>query len=104
MFLTGVRTPDQIEAIADAVDIPVFLGAAGPDIMDLAYLGAHGIRICLQGHQPFVAAVQAVHATLKALREGADPSDLKGLAAPELMKSLTRESDYRRWTADFLDG
>ena len=104
VFLTGVRTPDQIEAIADAVDIPVFLGAASPDIMDLAYLGAHGIRICLQGHQPFVAAVQAVHATLKALREGADPSDLEGLAAPELMKSLTRESDYRRWTADFLDG
>lgn len=104
VFLTGVTTREHVEAVSGAVEVPIFLGAAGPDIMDLDYLSANGIRICLQGHQPFMAAVQAVHATLKALREGTRPADLQGLAPPELMKSLTRDADYRRWTADFLDG
>ena len=104
VFLTGVKTRDHLEAVSAAVDVPIFLGAAGPDIMDLDDLSANGIRICLQGHQPLMAAIQAVHATLKALREGTRPADLAGIASPELMKTLTRDSDYRRWTADFLGG
>ena len=104
VFLTGIRTRDQVEAIAATVDIPVILGAAGPEIQDLDYLARHGVRICLQGHQPFMAAVQAVHATLKALREGTPPAELAGVAPPELMRNVTRDGDYRRWIEDYLGG
>ena len=104
VFLTGIRTRDQVEAIAATVDIPVILGAAGPEIQDLGYLARHGVRICLQGHQPFMAAVQAVHATLKALREGTPPAELAGVAPPELMRNVTRDGDYRRWIEDYLGG
>jgi carboxyvinyl-carboxyphosphonate phosphorylmutase len=62
----------------------------------------HGVRICLQGHQPFQAAVRAVHETLRALREGTRPSDLLNLAGKELMGQVTRISDYERWTREFL--
>ena len=103
VFLTDVRTREDAEAIADAVELPIFLGAAGPEIMELDYLSGLGIRICLQGHQPFMAAVQAVHTTLKALREGANPTNLAGLAPPELMNALTRAPDYRRWTKEYLE-
>ena len=103
VFLTDVRTREDAEAIADAVGLPIFLGAAGPEIMELDYLSGLGIRICLQGHQPFMAAVQAVHTTLKALREGANPTNLAGLAPPELMNALTRAPDYRRWTKEYLE-
>jgi hypothetical protein len=41
---------------------------------------------------------------LKALREGAKPSDLAGIAAPELMQRVTRAADYKQWTRDFLGG
>ena len=80
------------------------LGGVSGDLTDLAYLGARRVRIALQGHQPFAAAVKAVHDTLKALRDGTQPSKLQGVASPELMKKVTRDADYARWTKDFLGG
>ena len=104
VFLTGIRTRVQVETIRATVRIPVILGAAGPEIADLDYLASNGVRICLQGHQPFMAAVEAVHASLKALREGTPPAELKGVASRELMRRVTRDEDYERWTKDFLGG
>lgn len=104
VFFTGIRTREQVEAIAATLDIPAILGAAGPEIADLDYLARNGVRICLQGHQPFMAAVQAVHATLKAMREGTPPEELEGVAPPELMRRVTRGDDYRQWIEDYLGG
>jgi len=56
----------------------------------------------LQGHQPFAAAVKATYETLKALREGVAPSRLQGVADADLMKRVTRDGDYTKWTKDFL--
>ena len=58
--------------------------------------------MALQTHAPFSAAVQAVYDTLKALRDGVAPRDLKNIASPELMRRVTRADDYQRWTRDFL--
>ena len=103
IFLVGVKTRAQLEAISAAVGLPLILGGAGPELMDLDYLSAQGVRVCLQSHQPFLAAVQAVHDTMKALREGAAPKELTGIASAETMKRLTRDADYRRWMGEFLD-
>jgi carboxyvinyl-carboxyphosphonate phosphorylmutase len=51
-----------------------------------------------------MAAVQAVHATLKALRDGTPPAQLANIASAELMKRVTRDADYARWTREFLGG
>jgi carboxyvinyl-carboxyphosphonate phosphorylmutase len=102
IFLVGIKTTEQLEAIAGELEVPLILGGAGSALMDLPYLSAHGVRICLQGHQPFQAAVRAVHETLRALREGTRPSDLLNLAGKELMGQVTRISDYERWTREFL--
>jgi len=48
--------------------------------------------------------VQAVYDTLKALRDGVAPRDLKNIAPPELMRRVTRADDYQQWTRDFLGG
>jgi len=45
-----------------------------------------------------------VYDTLKALREGVPPRDLKNIAPPELMRRVIRADDYQRWTKDFLGG
>ena len=104
LFLVGVRTREALEAVAASVKLPLILGGAGPALLDLDYLSAHGVRICLQGHQPFMAAVRAVHETLKALRDGTPPAEIAGLASAELVERSTREEDYRRWMRDFLGG
>jgi carboxyvinyl-carboxyphosphonate phosphorylmutase len=102
MFFNGVRERAQLDAIAAALNIPIFLGGAIGEVLDLDYLSASGVRIALQGHQPFMAAVNAVHETLKALREGTSPGDLSGVASGDLMKRVTRDDDYRRWIDEFL--
>ncbi len=104
IFLVGLKTRGQLEAVSAALGVPLILGGAGPEVMDLDYLSAKGVRVCLRGHQPFMAAVKAVHDTLKALREGTPPAEIENLPSKELMKRVTRDADYRRWMNDFLGG
>ncbi len=104
IFLAGAKTRAEIEAVSSAVKVPLFLGGASAELADLDFLSAHNVKISLQGHAPFSAAVNAVYETLKALRQGVPPRELKGLAAPDLLRRLARESDYERWTREFLGG
>ena len=104
IFLIGVKTKAQLGALRAAVKLPLILGGAGPEILDLDYLSGMGVRLCLQGHQPFAAAVQAVYNTLSALRAGTPPKELAGIASPELMDRLTRDSEYESRLQDYLGG
>jgi carboxyvinyl-carboxyphosphonate phosphorylmutase len=103
LFMVGVKTRAQLDAVASAVKLPLFLGSAGPELYDLDYLSARNVRVCLQGHLPFIAAVNAVHETLKALRSGTPPANIKPVASAELMKQVTRHADYSKWSKDFLN-
>ena len=52
-----------------------------------------------------MAGIQAVYATLKALRDGTKAAGPDvGLPDAELVKVATRSSDFDRWTKDFLGG
>jgi carboxyvinyl-carboxyphosphonate phosphorylmutase len=103
MFLVGVKTREQLEAVAAELSVPLILGG-GATLGDREYLASKGVRVSLQGHQPFQAAVRAIHETMQALREGTAPASLKNLASSELMAKVTRSADYARWTNDFLGG
>lgn len=104
IFLVGVKTKEQLEAASSAVKLPLIIGGAGPEIMDLDYLSAQRVRICLQGHQPVAAGYQAVYETMKALREGTKPSDLRGLPSGDLTNAVKRNDDYERWIDEYLGG
>src|SRR5437667_5120462 len=104
IFLAGGVTVDGIEAVSSAIGIPLITGGGAGPLADLDWMAAHRVRVALQGHTPFSAAVQAVYNTLKALRDGTKPADLAGIASPELMQQVTRGADYRQWTKDFLGG
>jgi carboxyvinyl-carboxyphosphonate phosphorylmutase len=102
IFLVGVKTRADLAAIAGEIKLPLILGGAGKELRDLDWLAQHGVRVCLQGHQPFMAAVLAVQRTLRALREGTPPEQLEGVADDALMKRLMRDADYTRWMKDWL--
>lgn len=102
IFVVGVETREQLQALHDVVKVPLILGGASAELMDLNYLSQQGVRICLQSHQPFMAAVQAVYDTLKALRDGTQPKDIDYVASKELMQQLTRDSEYKNWLKDYL--
>ena len=102
LFFVGLKTRAQLEAIAAAVKVPIMLGGVGAELDDPAYLAAKGVRICLQGHLPIMAAIRAVHDTLKALREGVPPAKIAGVAPEALMQAVTRDKDYKAWIREFL--
>jgi carboxyvinyl-carboxyphosphonate phosphorylmutase len=103
VFFAGGLTRTELDAIASVIDLPIILGAVSADLLDRDYLASRKVRIAQFGHQPFAAAVQAVYDTLKALRDGVKPTELKGIASAELMRRLTREATYDGWAATFLD-
>lgn len=104
LFFTGIKRRDELAAIAAATRLPIMLGTVDGDLDDDAFLAAHRVRIANQGHAPIAAAIAAVHATLKALREGRKPKDLAGLPAAELTRQVTREAEMKARVARWLGG
>jgi carboxyvinyl-carboxyphosphonate phosphorylmutase len=104
LFMAGVKSRKELDEVASAVKKPLFLGGAAKELYDLDYLSARNVRICLQGHAPFNAAVDAIHATLKALRDGKPWWELQNISPPsDLLRQATRLADYQAWTKDFLN-
>jgi oxaloacetate decarboxylase len=102
LFFTGIKTRVELEAIAAATTLPLVLGGFPEELVDRDDLAGQRVRIALQGHAPFAAATQAVYETLKALRDGQSPADLKGLASSGLIGHTTREADVKARLAQFL--
>lgn len=102
LFFTGIKSRAELEAVASATRLPIVLGGTPEELSALDYLSTQRVRIALQGHAPFAAATQAVYETLKALREGASPKSLKGLASSELTSRVTREADMKKRSTEFL--
>ena len=59
IFLNGIKAHSDLDTIAAQVKLPLILGRAGKELMDRDWLAQRGVPICLQGHQPFAAAVRA---------------------------------------------
>jgi carboxyvinyl-carboxyphosphonate phosphorylmutase len=102
LMFTGVKTRGDLEAIAAATSLPIVLGGPTEDMADWDYLSGQRVRIAVQGHAPIAAATQAVFDTLKAVREGAAPKQLKGLASSDLTDRVTRAGTVKLRGADFL--
>jgi oxaloacetate decarboxylase len=102
LFFTGIKSRAELEAIAAATRLPIVLGGAPDELNALDYLARQRVRIALQGHAPIAAATQAVYDTLKAVREGTSPKNLKGLASSELTSRVMREADMKARSVDFL--
>ena len=102
LFFTGIKSRAELEVISAATHLPIVLGGAPDELNAIDYLASQRVRIALQGHAPIAAATQAVYDTLKALREGATPKALSGLASSELNGRVMREADVKARSADFL--
>ena len=84
--LIGVQTRDELEALCAATELPIMLGGLAVALRDPSYLGGLGVRICLTGHQPFMAAMQAACLAMKAQRDNAE------------MPPLADSGAVARWT------
>jgi carboxyvinyl-carboxyphosphonate phosphorylmutase len=102
LFFTGLKTLAELKAISAATTLPIVLGGFPEELVDRDYLAGLRVRIALQGHAPVAAATQAVYETLKALRDGGSPGELKGLASSGRTGRVTRDADVKARLAQFL--
>lgn len=101
LFIVGLKTVDDLRVVSSATKLPLILGSSVADLTstDLAELR---VRICLQGHLPIMAAVQAIYDTMRALRDGTKPTEIKGTAPASLMTTLTQQAKFDEQSRLFL--
>jgi carboxyvinyl-carboxyphosphonate phosphorylmutase len=102
LFFTGIRTRVELEKVRAPTKLPIMLGTTEPELDDIPYLTSMNVRIANQGHAPFAAASLAVYETLKALREGTRPKDLKGLPSPDFVNRYMRSVEVQKRSAEYL--
>lgn len=103
IFIIGVESLEQVEAVHKAAKLPVIVGSA-PASLTREDLAARGARIVLQGHQPVAAAVKALHEVYEHLFKGGAPADLKDrVASAREMEQYTRGETYKSWQKDYLN-
>lgn len=102
LFLVGVKSRDDLAAIAAELSTPIILGSASREMMDREWLASIGVRVCLQGHKVHAVAMEAFLRAQTALADGTHPDDLEDVAPGDTMKRLMRADDYERWGEEYL--
>src|SRR5262250_853513 len=103
VWLAGGVTREGVAGVHAAVQLPILLGGGDGDLTD-EFLTAHGVRVAHQGHLPFAGAVKGMYDTLKALRDGVAPRDVRGsVATSEFMGQVTRKPDYDHWIHEYMN-
>jgi len=105
--LIGARSRDDLDALCAATDLPIMLGGLGsiaPTPDEAAKMGA---RICLRGHQPYLASLAATYSAIQQVL-GENASGQKSQeAAPlvidtKILRGLIREDAYDSDSEQFL--
>jgi carboxyvinyl-carboxyphosphonate phosphorylmutase len=104
LFLPGLENREQLDRISAATRLPLILAGCSEKLADNDYLASRRVKVWMAGHQAFNAAVQGLFDAMRAVREGARPSELKNIAPGPVMAKLTRAADYQAATRDFLGG
>ncbi|MFI8743805.1 oxaloacetate decarboxylase [Pseudomonas sp. NPDC077186] len=99
--LVGVRDFAHLEAIAEGLRVPLMLVTYGnPDLRDDGRLAELGVRIVVDGHAAYFAAIKA---TYDSLREQRGIAVGNGLSASQLVSKYTSPDDYIAWAREYMD-
>lgn len=97
--LVGVEDFEHLHALTAHLSVPIMLiSYANPALLDIERLSAANVRIVVNGHAPYLSAIEATYATLR------EQSGVQGreLSLPELLERYTRSDDYREWAMNWL--
>jgi carboxyvinyl-carboxyphosphonate phosphorylmutase len=99
--LVGVRDLAQLQAIAEGLRIPLMLVTYhNPELSDDQRLAELGVRIAVDGHAAYFAAVKA---TYDCLRQQRGITTGNGLNASELVHKYTHPDDYIAWAREYMN-
>ncbi|MDA8943598.1 isocitrate lyase/phosphoenolpyruvate mutase family protein, partial [Alphaproteobacteria bacterium] len=73
--LIGARSLEDLTALCAATDLPIMLGGIGSIAATADDLAKMGARICLRGHQPYLASLAATYGAIQQVLGQANPDD-----------------------------
>ncbi|UTW09884.1 isocitrate lyase/PEP mutase family protein [Pseudomonas benzenivorans] len=98
--LVGVENFAHLEQIAAALSVPLMLVTYGnPQLRDNERLAKLGVRIVVNGHAAYFAAIKATYDCLREQRGGAASE----LSASELAHKYTLPEEYLVWAEEFMN-
>lgn len=98
--IVGIEDFEHLEKIAEHLNVPLMLVTYGnPKLRDDARLAKLGVRIVVNGHGAYFAAIKATYDCLREQR-GAVASEL---SASELALKYTLPEEYIVWAEEFMD-
>lgn len=99
--LVGVEDLDHLAAIAEGLRVPLMLVTYGnPQLQDSVRLAELGVRVVVNGHAAFFAAIKA---TYDSLREQRGIANGNGLTASELALRYSFPDDCLGWAAKYMN-
>jgi len=98
--MVGIRDFAHLEEITQHLSVPVMLVTYGnPQLRDNARLTKAGVRVVVNGHAAYFAAIKATYDCLREQRN-ITASDL---SASELSTKYSTLQEYRVWAREFMD-
>lgn len=99
--MVGIRDFEQLEQISEHLSVPLMLVTYGnPALRDDARLAELGVKIAVDGHAAYFAAIKATYDCLREQRQiFTQASDL---SATELAHTYTLPEDYIVWAREFM--
>lgn len=98
--MVGIRDFDHLEAVSQHLSIPLMLVAYdNPALSDRERLAANGVRIVVNGHAAYFAAIKATYDCLREQRCIAEGK----LNASELATQYSTLEENREWARRFMD-
>ena len=98
--MVGIRDFAHLEAISEHLSIPLMLVAYdNPALSDRARLAENGVRIVVNGHAAYFAAIKATYDCLREQRGIAEGT----LNASELATRYSTLEESRDWARRFMD-
>ncbi|WP_090390992.1 MULTISPECIES: isocitrate lyase/PEP mutase family protein [Pseudomonas] len=98
--IVGIEDFDHLEQVTAHLSVPLMLVTYGnPKLRDNPRLAKLGVRIVVNGHAAYFAAIKATYDCL-AEQRGIEPGTLN---ATELTHKYTLPEEYIVWAAQFMD-
>jgi len=104
-MLTGIKGKDDVVATHKAApNIPItILGAPAEVKNDAAFCAENNVKILMLGNPTYSVTVKAIHDTLKFLKDGGDPADLRDKQAdPKMTREIIRTDEFVAWQEKYM--
>jgi 2-methylisocitrate lyase-like PEP mutase family enzyme len=102
IFVVGVSDLEQVRRLRSATSLPFLLNSLSVPAEELL---REGVRIVMQGHQPYFYMLRALYDAYLHLLAGGTPAELQKQALPpDLQKIALAEQDYQAWVQAYLTG